>query len=207
MDIGLEKLTNTLMQMADISEKSVTMSIQAYSEGGNQPKELLRRSEELRALQEEVSDLAIELIARYQPVASDLRFIKACMEISYGFFRYGRYAHDIAQVLDMWGDLSQCDRSTVEVTAKTTKEMIRMSIDAFTRRDIELAKNIETLDDFVDDKYRSYVKKIIAEGQKDIKCAMSTTLILRYLERIADHSSYIGDSVVFIVTGQRSSKK
>ncbi len=196
-----------IMEMAQISEKSVTMSIQSYSEGGNHSEEILRWAEDLRKLQDDVSDLATELIARYQPVAFDLRFIKACMEISYGFFRYGRYAHDIAQVLEMFGDLSQCDHSIVEVTAKTTKEMIRMSIDAFARRDVELAKSIERLDDFVDEKYRSHVQSMINGTMLNVKCAMSATLILRYLERIADHSSYIGDSVVYIVTGQRAARK
>ncbi len=207
MDIGVDKLTNMIMEMAQISEKSVTMSIQSYSEGGNHSEEILRWAEDLRKLQDDVSDLATELIARYQPVAFDLRFIKACMEISYGFFRYGRYAHDIAQVLEMFGDLSQCDHSIVEVTAKTTKEMIRMSIDAFARRDVELAKSIERLDDFVDEKYRSHVQSMINGTMLNVKCAMSATLILRYLERIADHSSYIGDSVVYIVTGQRAARK
>lgn len=207
MDIGVDRMTNIIMEMAQISEQSVALSIQAYSKGENHSKEILKWAGELSKLQDEVSDLAFELIARYQPVASDLRFIKACMEISYGFFRYGRYAHDIAQVLEMFKDLSECDRSTVEVTAKTTREMIRMSIDAFARRDLELAKNIEKLDDFVDDKYRSHVQSLISGSASNIRCAMSATLILRYLERIADHSSYIGDSVVYIVTGERAPRK
>jgi phosphate transport system protein len=207
MDIGVDRMTNIIMEMAKISEQSVALSIQAYSKGENHYKEISKWAGELSELQDEVSDLAFELIARYQPVASDLRFIKACMEISYGFFRYGRYALDISQVLEMFKDLSQCDRTTVEVAAKTTREMIRMSIDAFARRDLELAKNIEKLDDFVDDKYRSHVQSLISGSASNIKCAMSATLILRYLERIADHSSYIGDSVVYIVTGERAPRK
>ena len=101
---------------------------------------------------------SFEVIARYQPVASDLRYIEACLDISYGFSRFGRYAYDISEVMDMFGDLSGCDHSIVEIAAKTTKEMIRMSIDAFANKDVELAKNIEKLDDFVDEKYRMHVK-------------------------------------------------
>lgn len=207
MDIGLEKLTNMLLEMAALSEKSVSSSIDAYMKGKNIAEQVHAWSEELRVLQEEVNDLATEVIARYQPVASDLRFIRACMEIAYGFSRFGRYAFDIAEVLEMWGDLSKCDHSLVEITAKTTSEMIRMSIDAFTNRDVELARNIEKLDDFVDDKYRGHVKTMVEQKEIDVRCAMSATLILRYLERIADHSSYIGDSVVYIVTGERAPRK
>ncbi len=207
MDIGLEKLTKVLLDMATLSEKSVSSSIEAYHTGKNMTEQIKRWSDELRSLQTEVSDIAFELIARYQPVATDLRYIESCLEISYGFSRFGRYAFDISEVLDMWGDLSGCDHSVVEITAKTTLEMIRMSIEAFANRDVELAKSIEKLDDFVDEKYRSHVQSMINGTVLNVRCAMSATLILRYLERIADHSSYIGDSVVYIVTGERTSRK
>src|SRR5271165_1251570 len=127
--------------MAALSEKSVTASIEAYTSGKNQVKEIYSWSEELRRLQDDVSELTIDIIARYQPVATDLRFITAAMEIAYGFSRFGRYAYDIAEVLELCGDLSSCNKSVIELTAKTTKEMIRMSVDAFSNRDVELAKN------------------------------------------------------------------
>ena len=210
MDMGLEKLTAMLMQMADLSEKSVSSSIESYMNGNNIADQIRSTSEEVKLLQEEVADLATEMIARYQPVASDLRYIRACLEISYGFSRFGRYAYDIAEVLETFGDLNGCDHSTVEETAKVTKEMIKMSIEAFAHRDIELAKSIEKMDDFVDEKYRAHVNKILHDGSSatgSLSCYLSATLIMRYLERIADHSSYIGESVVYIITGQRSPRK
>jgi phosphate transport system protein len=207
MDVGLEKLTNLLLEMATLSEKSVTTSLEAYESSKNMTGEIKEWSDELLRLQAEVSELAFELIARYQPVATDLRYIEACLEISYGFLRFGRYAYDICEVMDMFGDLSSCDHSLVEITAKTTKEMIRMSIEAFATKDVELARNVEKLDDFVDEKYRFHIKEMIEGTVLNVKCAMSTTLILRYLERISDHSAYIGESIVYIVTGEKSPRK
>ena len=207
MEVGLERISNMLLDMATLSEKSVSTAIQAYKENREVTQEIRRWSDELRLLQDEVSELAIELITKYQPVASDLRFIKASMEIAYGFSRFGRYAFDIAEVLEMWGDLSHCDHTLVDITSKATFEMIRMSIDAFSNRDVELARNVEKLDDFVDDKYREHINRMINDKDIDVRCAMSAALILRYLERIADHSSYIGDSVVYIVTGQHTPRK
>ena len=207
MEIALDRLSSMLMDMAALAEKAVNTSIEAYVEGKNEMDEIRSWSGELRMLQDDVSELAVDIIARFQPVASDLRFVRAAMEIAYGFSRFGRYAFDIAEVLEMWGDLSKCDHSIVEITAKTTKEMIRMSIEAFASRDVELAKNVEKLDDFVDEKYREHVDKMIHDESRDVRCAMSTALILRYLERISDHSSYIGDSVVYIVTGDKAPRK
>ncbi len=207
MDIGLDKLTNTLLDMANLSERSVATSIEAYISGKNLAEEIKQWSDELRKMQEEVSELSMELIARYQPVASDLRFIKSCMEIAYGFSRFGRYAYDISEVLEEFGDLSKCDHGTVDIVGKSTKEMIRMSIDAFAKRDVELAKSIGKLDDFVDDKYREHVGRTLRDLNVDVRCALSATLILRYLERIADHSAYIGDSVLYIVSGTSTARK
>jgi len=199
MDMGLEKVNSLLLEMATISENAVSESIDVYRKGGDGTS-VDRLSDQLRVLHNQVSDLTMELIARYQPVASDLRFIKACFEVSYGFYRFGRYAHDIVEVRDIIGDVSKCDQRPVVEAAKKTQEMIRMSIDAFARRDVETARMIPQMDDVVDQRYRDYLRKVIT-GKGDLRCALSATLILRYLERIADHATYIGDSVVYIVTG------
>jgi phosphate transport system protein len=205
MDMGLDKLNDMLLVMAALSENAVAASIEAYSKGGKGA-EVRESSRRLQALHRQVSDLSMELIARFQPVASDLRFIKACFEISYGFFRFGRYALDIVEVLDIFGDLSKCDQKAVVETARNTQRMIRMSVDAFARRDVALARRIPKLDDAVDDSYRQNLRAVLDQKSKDIRCALSANLILRYLERISDHATYIGESVDYIVTGVEPSR-
>lgn len=204
MDMGLDQLNNLLLDMAALSQQAVAASIDAYSKGVK-AEEVRQMSNRLQALHRQVSDLSMEMIARYQPVATDLRFLKACMEISYGFFRYGRYALDITQVLDMFGDLSKCDRGSVVETARKTQEMIRMSSEAFARRDVEMARKIPPMDDTVDESYRENVRKTI-QGKGNLKCSMSAALVLRYLERIADHATYIAQSVEYIATGTEPTK-
>lgn len=204
MDLGLSKLTNLMQDMAELSENSVSVAIEAYLSDKNVVTTISNQSNELIMLQEEVSDLAVELLVRYQPVAADLRFIKACMEISYGFARFGRYAYDIAQVRDQFGKLSDCDHSMVANTADEVKKMIRDSIKAFNERDANVAEELRQADDIVDSFYRQNIKRIL-EGEIEIKCAISAALILRYLERIADHAVYISDLVKYIVSGEKSS--
>jgi phosphate transport system protein len=103
------------MDMAKLSEKSVTTAIESYEKGASTKKVIFEWSEQLRVLQDEVGDLAIELIARYQPVATDLRFIRSCMEIAYGFSRFGRYAYDIVDVLETMGSIANCECSSRNV--------------------------------------------------------------------------------------------
>jgi phosphate transport system protein len=200
MDLGLGKLNVMLLEMANISENAVTLAIGAYQKG-EKDSQVKQLSFQLRSLHHQVSELAMEIMARYQPVASDLRFLKACFEISYGFFRYGRYARDIVEVLELFGDISACNHQAVIETAKMTQEMMRLSIDAFARRDVELARKIPDMDDSIDERYRANLKNLLNQS-RNVKCALSEVLILRYLERIADHASYISGSVVYIVSGE-----
>lgn len=199
MDMGLDQLNSLLLNMANLAQQAVSESIDAYSHGGKgtQVKQMAHR---LEALHRQVSDLSMEMIARYQPVASDLRFLKSCFEVSYGFFRFGRYALDIAEVLDMFGDISKCDHTAVVETARKTQEMITLSIEAFAKRDVETARRIPKMDDAVDESYRNNLRATI-QGKGNVKCALSAALILRYLERIADHASFIGETVEYIATG------
>ena len=199
MDMGLDRLNGLLLEMATLSENTVAASIEAYNKGGKGD-EVREWSKRLETQHRQVSDLTMEIIARFQPVASDLRFIKACFEISYGFFRFGRYALDIVEVMNIFGDLGKCDRKSVVETARHTQEMIRMSVDAFARRDVALARQIRKMDDLVDESYRQHLRTVIGQ-KKDLRCALSAALILRYLERISDHATYIGESVDYIVTG------
>jgi phosphate transport system protein len=207
MDMGLERLRNMIIDMGTLSDSTVSTAIDAFVQGKDMRERIYGWSEELRILQDEVSELAVELLARYQPVASDLRFIKSCMEIAYGFSRFGRYAHDISDVFGVFGDLSACDKSPIEQAGEHTKNMIHLSIKAFNERDAELANRVRKMDDLVDDIYLDFVKKAAHGSGTDLKCTVSGTLILRYLERIADHATYVGDTVLYITSGERSPRK
>jgi len=207
------------MDMAKISENSVFAAIESYQESTHIKKQIFDWSEKLRVLQEEVSDLAIELIARYQPVASDLRFIKSCMEISYGFSRFGWYSYDIVDLLETMGSISDCDKSAVLEMAKTVRGMILLSLQSLQSRDKSAGEKLYRMDDTVDTLYRKYLRDIITPSQEqqtekrltdsnnNPRCYISTLLILRYLERISDHACYIGDSVHYVVTGVSSPRR
>jgi phosphate transport system protein len=128
LDLGIDRIRNIIMDMAKLSENSVFAAIESYERSTHVKKQIFDWSEKLRILDDEVSDLAIELIALYQPVATDLRFIKSCIEIAYGFCRFGRYAYDIAEILETIGSVSECDKSAVLETSKTVREMILLSL-------------------------------------------------------------------------------
>lgn len=202
------------MNMAELSEMCVLTAIESYEKGIVKKTQIFEWSEKLKISQSKVTDLATELIMRYQPVATDLRFVRSCMEIAYGFSRFGRYSYDIIEVLETMGSINRCDKSRVMATSNLAFEMIRLSIDALRTKDKETVSKLYFMDNSVDALYRNYVRDLITpkidpndQLLKDPRCALSALLILRYLERIADHACSIGDSVYFIVTGQSSPRK
>jgi len=206
MDIGLERLVNMLNDMASLSMRAVELAVQSFIKEVNMQEDVFQLSEKLRWLQDEVSDLAVELIARYQPVASDLRFLRSAMEVAYGFSRFGRYAYDISQIIPTFGELKHCEKDQVAEVSAVVKEMLEISIKSFIEKRVDLVARLEQLDSLVDRAYREHVQRSISRVESK-KCDMATTLILRYLERIADHATYIGDSVEYIVEGMRKPRK
>lgn len=199
----MERLSNAIVDMANLAQESVMKAISAYAKGERITEEALNRAHQLSMLSAEVEELAVELLARYQPVATDLRFIKSCLEIAYGFSRFGRYAYDISQVLEIFGDLSQCDKSIVEDLSGKVTKMIQTSILSFRTRNPDMARSLRDQDDEVDKAYLDYIKHVTQQKQIQLTCALASTLVLRYLERIADHACYIGDSVIYITSGKK----
>ena len=212
LDLGIDRIHNIIMDMAKLSESCVFNAIESYKSGTPIKNQIFEWSEKLRVLQEEVADLAIELIARYQPVATDLRFIRSSMEIAYGFSRYGRYSYDIADLLEIIGSVADCDKSAVLEVEDTVRQMILLSVSLLTSRNKDAVQKLYQMDDTVDALYRKYLRETVSlqpDAEKNIqpRCYVSALLILRYLERIADHACYIGDSVYYITTGRSSPRR
>jgi len=198
------------MDMGHLSEQLVNSALESYEKGTMLRSQIFEGSEKLRFLQIEVTDFATELIARYQPVARDLRLIQSFMDAAYGFSRFGRYAYDIAEVLDTIGPLPNCDKSQVSSMAKTAKEMIQLSVKSLEKLDKDASVKLYMLDDSVDSMFRNCLKKALTQTKKrnfEPRCYVSALLILRYLERISDHACYIGDCVHYIVTGDPSPRR
>lgn len=187
--------------------------MESYIKGDVNKEEMFEFAKKLRVLQEEVSDLAFELIARYQPVATDLRYIRSCLEVSYVLSRFGGYGYEIVEVLDMIGSILECDKTVVTKAANVTSEMISLSVNALDFKNKETSDKLYDMDDIVDRRYRDYLREIVVAKKEsqdlyaDPRCVISALHVLRYLERVADHACYIADSVSYIVTGKSNPRR
>jgi len=109
---------------------------------------------------------------------------------------FGKFAVDWQQRLDF----DKLRNGRIERVNK----MMQRSIQSFKARDTELARSLRKDDEEVDKTYIKYVGALANDKTMTVRCALASTLVLRYLERIADHACYIGDSVVYIVTGTKA---
>ena len=212
LDLGLTKVSSIVFDMASLAEATVSKAITSYKDDDpSTKKQIFESSAKLRFLQDEVSELCIELIARFQPVATDLRYIKSCMELSYVFSRFGRYAYDIITVLEILGPLELCDKSSVMRMSKLVLDMMGLGTSALRLRDNSILSKIYEMEEMVDVLYRKNTREssqiVTANNYSDIRCNISTALILKYLERISDHACYMADSVNYVETGMASPRR
>ena len=201
LDQGLNVMSETLLQMADLAERTVEGSISAAAQGGKLDIQVRIWSNELQGRYDDVEEKAVESIARYQPVASDLRVIKSNMKIAYDLARLGRYAYDIVQVLDLINGGKAADRVFLEKMSQKVLAMMRLSFKTLRTHDVQVARQLIEMDNEVDSLYRGYLKGLINDPNLKTAEAVSTALIARHLERIADHAWYIAQSISYMVTG------
>lgn len=201
IDPHLANLSEMMKQMCDLSIKCTTLAIDSYLGGQNASKDVKQISNQMMDLYDKIGDLTFEMILRYQPVASDFRLIRSSLEISYGFTRLGRYSYDITQVRDTFGDLSECKNIVIYSLAGEIKHMVNMSVECFATLDLQKASQLQTDEELVDKYYNKHLPQLITLNS--VKCALADALVLRYMERMADHAAFVGDSVNYIVNGTR----
>src|SRR5665647_124954 len=208
IDHGLEEQLVLLAKMGELTYETLSLSMHGYLQDRSVISQVQEMSDTLVAMANKVEDQTFQLIARFQPVASDLRAIKSHMKIGNDFSRYGRYALDISSINDQISGLKECDRSTIDYVHEMSDKvlsMVKISIDALKKQDVALAKAVTQTEREVDQMYLTLLNKLITEQKINSKCVLSSALMTRYLERIADHAVYICESVVYIATGEKIS--
>ena len=206
IDEGLEQLTVLVCRMGEAAEKVMSISFNGFINGKDTTNPVHDISEMLSAISVEVENKAFELIAKYQPVASDLRIINSYMKIAYDFERYGRYAWDISLTHKKFAALAKCaksDETMLKLIQKVTT-MVSKSVEALKLHDGKLAESLSSIEEEVDTLFFAYLDKL-ATAKEKTKFLMCNLLVSRYLERIADHTTYVAESIIYIASGKKMS--
>ncbi|MGP3668015.1 MAG: phosphate signaling complex protein PhoU [Candidatus Bathyarchaeota archaeon] len=210
IDSGLKELSTILQKMGELAYQTVLTTMLECFESRNIYNQVREMSNTLISMADNVEDKAFELIARFQPVASDLRTIKSYMKIAYDFARFGRYALNISYTNKRVGGIRDCNQwitSHIKEVGDKALSMIKLSIDSLKIYDPHLAERIVEKEKEVDKLYFNFFGKLVEKADTTTKCVISSVLIMNYLERIADHATYICKSIIYIATGQKTTLK
>jgi phosphate transport system protein len=207
LDSGLEELTVMVYKMGGVAEKALSTSIDGFLEGRDVSKDVHELSEILVNRTVEVEEKAFSLIAKYQPVASDLRIINSYIKVAYDFERYGRYGWDISFITTRFNgkslNLGKWIFEYIGKMAEKVLEMVRISINSLKSLDPELVKSMTRAENAIDKSYFEFLDKLVEQGDITNECTISSVLVVRYLERIADHAMHIMEAIVYIATGEK----
>ena len=200
MDPNMDKLSAFMSEMGDLAIQSVRLAVSSFLDGRNTVDEVRSLSETITERYNEVGNLTFNTLLKYQPVASDFRFIRSSIEISHAFHRFGRYAYDITLVSTKFGNITFCKTEWLCGVSNEILEMIQDAVESFAILDARKARLIEANEEYVDKLYRERIPMLV--NHDNTKCALAEALLLLYLERIGDHAVFMSRAVNYIVTGQ-----
>jgi phosphate transport system protein len=207
-DQGLQEMTQLLVEMGNRVEKALTESMEALKNGDVETGKRIKKSDsELNQLEEKISEIGAKLIATQQPVAKDLRRILIAFKISSDLERMGDLSVDIAKVvIRLDGQPLIKPLLDLPRLAEMVVVMIQESLQSYVEENVDLAYKSAKDDDLVDALYSQILRdlfSLMVENPKTVNQAMLLSFVGRYIERIADHATNIGESVVYLVTGKR----
>jgi len=199
----LEALKTNLIKMGSFAEESIARAIRALLErDAVLAREIMAQDERINAMEIEIGDAIVDLLALQQPVATDLRFILAALKINNALERIGDHAVNIAESALKYAE-GEPVKPFVDLPrmAQVTKAMLRDSIDAFIHADSAKARSVLVSDDTIDDLNRKIVSELVALMRAEpvlIEQALDLIRVSRNLERVADLSTNIAEEVVFV---------
>ncbi len=208
-DSQLEILNNGIIEMGAMVEESLNSSIEALLKF-NKPlaQKVIAGDKDIDQKMKDIETLCLRLLLSQQPVARDLRLISASLKMVSDLERIGDQAADISEIIF---EASETDGSPARLSAippmgAATVKMLTQSVDAFVRKDLDLAHHVIDSDDEVDALFTAAKKELIESirnNSNDAESAINSVMVAKYLERIGDHASNVAGWVIFAETGTR----
>jgi len=203
----LEALKQMLLAMGGLVEDQIRRVMRALIERDDAlAQEVIDRDRRVNALDVEVDEKCVELLALHQPTAGDLRFITTAMKIVTDLERIGDQAVNIAQrAIELNREPQLKPYIDLPRMADKAGQMVKESLDAFVSRDTGLARRVCGEDEAVDALKEQVFRELLTfmmEDARTIPRAIRLILISRFLERVADHATNIAEMVIYMVEGK-----
>ena len=202
----LDELRKRLLAMSGLVEHGIYTSVQSVVRRDRElAQQVLKNEARINQMEIEIDDMAVSLLALQQPMAADLRLITSAIKINNDLERMGDLAVNIVERgLSLMRDPEIRPLVDIPRMASLAEDMVRKALDAFVKKDSELARGVLVSDDAVDGLRDAIYHELIRFMQsrpEAIPQAIDILFIARNLERIADHATNIAEDVLFLVQG------
>jgi len=203
----LDQLNNELIEMGSLIEQAIAMAINALvNKDIEKAQQAIAFDEEINRQEKDIESLCLKLLLQQQPVAKDLRLISSALKMITDMERIGDHASDISEITISMANAPHIKKfDQIQEMAKETTVMVVNSIDAFVKKDIELAHKVIQQDDIVDDLFVEIKRELIQMIKENPEYAEQATDLLmvgKYFERIGDHATNIAEWVIFSIVGR-----
>jgi phosphate transport system protein len=204
----LERLEAALQEEGDLVLRALRSALNALARGDDElADEVIGFDDEIDRRYLSIETGVQSLLARQTPVATDLRLVLAILRVNLHLERMADYCVTVAKLTRLMGGLDVSDDrllDSLEDMGVRAEQMIRVALDAFAKRDVEMAESLNELDDLIDRANRQAVDDVLALGDstEEREYGLRMLVISRCVERIGDHAVDIGEQVAYLVTGE-----
>lgn len=206
-DEQLDFLNKELITMGAFCENAITMSVKALAEGNpGLAKTVLELSDQIDHKEREIETMCLKLLLQQQPVAKDLRIVSSALKMVTDMARIGDQSADIAEIITLANIHADDDTRIIHEMSAAVIKMVTDSIDAFVKKDIQMARAVIDYDDVVDSFFNEAKRMLIelfSKPETDGEYAVDLLMIAKYFERIGDHVVNIAKWVLFSITGNK----
>jgi len=202
----IENLKERILRLGTLVEEAISKSITALiNRDTSLAQRVIANDSEIDAMEVEVEEECLKMLALYQPVAADLRFVVAALKINNDLERMGDLARNIAKrVTQLEGGDPYDLPPEIRTMATQAQEMVRQCLDAVVKRDPTLARQVREEDDIVDEA-RQRIQRRVLQGIKDqpenVENLLRINSVSKHIERIADMATNMAEDVVYMVEG------
>lgn len=206
-DKDIDELKDELLRMGAMVEDAINLSIRALLERDTAVAEqVIAADTDIDRQELEIDQRTIELIAKMQPAAGDLRFVATIMKVTPELERIADLAVDVCErAIELNREPQLKPLIDIPRLARISQEMVRHALDAFVKRDASLARAVIARDDEVDLLTEQSFRELLTymlEDSRNISRAIRLTFVGKYFERMADGATNICEQVVFLVEGK-----
>ena len=206
-DEQLDLLNKELITMGAFCENVIALSAKALTEGNpTLAKSVPDLSVQIDHKEREIETMCLKLLLQQQPVAKDLRVVSSALKMVTDMARIGDQSADIAEIITLANIHATDDTQVIHDMSVAVIKMVTDSIDAFVKKDMQMAKAVIDYDDVVDsffDKVKKMLTQLFSKPETDGEYAIDLLMIAKYFERIGDHAVNIAKWVLFSITGNK----